>query len=166
MLESRLIADLSDLKKLTKLYPKVSQDVREAKLTEALMLLERAVKLETPEGAGPIHLRDSIFPKVTMSGKKVSGSLGTPLEHGEPVELGTRPHFPPTAPIQHWVEKKLGYSGKEAASVAFLIARAISRRGTKGARMFERGFDDNEAAVMRILESIPAEIIKRMKAKG
>lgn len=163
MLEPRIIVDLSDLERLTALYPKESKDVRESKLTEALALLERAVKPGTPEGAGPIHLRDTIFPKVSISGKKVSGQLGTPLAHGEPVELGTRPHFPPTAPIQHWVEKKLGYSGKEAASIAFLIARAISRRGTKGARMFEKGFDENEAAVRRILESIPAEIIQRIK---
>ncbi len=163
MLETKIIADLSDLEKLTRLYPKISMDVREAKLTEGLMLLERAVKLKTPEGAGPIHLRDSIHPKVRISGKSVRGILGTPLVHGQPVESGTRPHFPPTGPIQHWVEKKLGYSGKEAKSVAFLIARAISRRGTKGSFMFEKAFSENESAVMRILNSIPAEIIKRVK---
>lgn len=165
MLESKIIADLKDVETLTKRYPEVSKDVREAKLTEALMLLEREVKLKTPEGAGPIHLRDTIHPKVSMSGQKVEGLLGTPLAHGEPVELGTKPHFPPTGPIQHWVEKKLGISGKEAASVAFLIARAISRRGTKGAHMFKKGFEENEDRVMRILESIPDEIVSRIKKR-
>lgn len=163
MLETKIIVDLKELEILSMEFPKISMDVREAKLTEGLMLLERAVKLKTPEGAGPIHLRDSIFPKVSMSGKSVKGLLGTPLVHGEPVESGTRPHFPPTGPIQHWVEKKLGYSGKEAKSVAFLIARAISRRGTKGSFMFAKAFSENEAAVKRILNSIPAEIIRRIK---
>lgn len=163
MLETKIIADLSDLKRLTKRYPEVSMDVRVSKLTEALALLERAVKLKTPEGAGPIHLRDSIHPKVSMSGRSVKGLLGTPLAHGEPAELGTKPHFPPIGPIQHWVEKKLGISGKESKSVAFAIAITIARRGTKGAHMFEGGFDENEAQVMRILESIPGEIAERAK---
>ena len=163
MLKTKIIADLKDLKNLTKRYPEVSKDVRVSKLTKALALLERAVKLKTPEGAGPIHLRDSIHPKVSMPGKSVKGLLGTPLAHGESVELGTKPHFPPIGPIQHWVEKKLGISGKEAKSVAFAIAITIARRGTKGAHMFEKGFDENEAQVMRILESIPDEIVARLK---
>lgn len=163
MLETRIIANLEDMERLTKLYPEISKDVRETKLTEALMLLERAVKLKTPEGAGPLHLRDSIFPKMSISGKKVKGILGTPLEHGTPVELGTKPHFPPVGPIQHWVEKKLGKSGTEAKSIAFAIAITIARRGTKGRFMFDKGFDENEAAVKRILESIPSEIIERIK---
>ena len=164
MLETKITVDLRDLERLTKLYPDISMAVRTSKLTEAMMLLERAVKLKTPEGAGPIHLRDSIFPKVSISGKKVKGLLGTPLAHGAPVEFGTKPHFPPTGPIQHWVEKKLGKSGAEAKSIAFLIARAISRRGTKGSFMFQKAFSENEASVIRILESIPAEIIERIKA--
>lgn len=163
MLDTKIIADLSDLERLTKKYPEVSQDVRVAKLTEALMLLEREVKLKTPEGAGPIHLRDSIFHKVGITGKSVKGLLGTPLAHAAPVEYGTKPHFPPIGPIQHWVEKKLGKSGKEASSIAFAIAITIARCGTKGAHMFEEGFDENEDRVMGILESIPAEIVERLK---
>ena len=84
----------------------------------------------------------------------------SPAIYGESVEAGTKPHFPPVAPIRHWVERKLGITGKEAGSVAFLIARAISKRGTKGAGMFEKSFDENEAAVIRILEMIPADIIR------
>lgn len=164
MLEPKITADLKNLKKLTKQYPEVSKDVRISKLTEAVLLLEREVKLKTPEGAGPIHLRDSIHSKVRLSGQSVRGILGTPLAHAEPVEFGTRPHFPPTGPIQHWVERKLGISGKEAESAAFLIARAISRRGTKGAHMFEKGFEENQDRVLSILGRIPEEIINRINA--
>lgn len=163
MLETKIIADLSELEKLTRLYPKISEDVRVSKLTEALALLERGVKLKTPEGAGPIHLRDSIHPKVSISGKSVKGLLGTPLAHGEPVELGTKPHFPPIGPIQHWVEKKLGKSGSDAKSIAFAIAITIARRGTKGKFMFQEGFEENEDRVMRILEQIPGEIVERLR---
>ncbi len=162
MFETRIKVDLKDLEELTKKYPEVSKDVRISKITEAVNLLEAAVKKRTPYGAGPIHLRDEIFSKVSASGKKVAGLVGVSMVHGEPVEKGTKPHFPPTGPIQFWVERKLGIGGSEAASVAFLIARAISRRGTKGAKMFERGFEENEARVMRILEEIPEEILRRI----
>ena len=151
------------MERLTKAYPGASRDARISKITEVLNLLERAIKKETPYGAGPIHLRDTIHNKVSVSGTKVSGILGTPLAHGEPVEMGTKPHFPPIGPIQFWVQQKLHIEGeKESRSVAFLIARAISKRGTKPRKMFSTGFDENEAAVRRILNGIPADIIRRV----
>ena len=164
MLDLKFKIDLSELERLMRKYPQISKDVRVEKLTEAVMLLEREVKKNTPHGAGPIHLRDSIHGKVRVAGKKVIGVVGTPMEHGEPVESGTKPHFPPTGPIQHWVERKLGIHGKEAASVAFLIARAISKRGTEGAHMFEDAFEDNESKLKRILGEIPGEIVRRTEA--
>ena len=162
MLETKIKVDLRDVEELARRFPKVSVAAAEAKATEALQLLEREVISGTPYGAGPIHLRETIHGKVRTMGRTVVGILGTPLEHGEPVELGTKPHFPPLGPIQFWVEKKLGYMGKEAESVAFLVARAISRRGTKGAQMFENAFEDNEYKVVHILNEIPEEIVRRI----
>ncbi len=163
MFDLGIKADLRDLEALTKNYPNESRDARVSKITEALALLDREVKKNTPYGGGPIHVRDSIAPGGPhISGNKIWGTIGTPLVHGEPLERGTKPHFPPVGPIQFWVEKKLNITGPEAASVAFLIARAISKRGTKAVKMFERGFDENEARLMRILEEIPDEIVRRL----
>lgn len=162
MQEVKFKMDISELEELTRKYPQISKKVRIAKLTEALMLLEREVKPQTPYGAGPIHLRDTIHGKVRSEGHKAVGVLGTPLEYGVPVELGTKPHFPPIGPLQFWVEKKLGLSGKEAKSVAFAIAHTIAKRGTKGAFMFDTTFEDNKAKLMRILGEIPDEIVRRV----
>ena len=162
MLETKIKVDLGDIERLCKRYPEESRKARESKLTEAVALLEGEVKKRTPWGAGPIHLRDSIFGDVKIRGQKAVGILGTPLQHGEPVERGTKPHFPPIGPLAFWVEKKFGYTGKEARDVAFVIARAISKRGTRAARMFETGFLANEARVQGILEEIPAQIIKEL----
>jgi len=155
-----LKTNLTGLKELTEKYPEASQAARVGRITEAALLLERDIKLRTPVGAGPIHLRDTIFQRVSVSGRSVSGILGTPAVYGESVEMGTKPHFPPVDPIQHWVERKLGIEGKQARSVAYLIARKISKKGTEGAEMFGKGFAENEAAVIRILEQIPADIIR------
>lgn len=161
-MELTITADLSSVQKLLDKYPDISATVQREKVTEAALLLERAIKLLTPEGAGPIHLRDTIFHKIEQRGVSVRGLISTPASYGESVEMGTRPHFPPVAPIRFWVEKKLRLAGAEAKSVAFLIARAISKRGTKGAKMFQQGVEKNEAAVMAILNRIPEEIIRRI----
>ena len=162
MFEIRFKVDLRDIEGLVKWYPEASKAARIAKLTEALALLEREVVKRTPRGVGPIHLADAMFTETKAVGEKVWGVLGNPLQHGEPVELGTRPHFPPIGPIRHWVEGRLKLSGKEAASAAFLIARAISRRGTKGAHMLEKGFAAAEDRVMAILSEIPDDIVRRL----
>lgn len=152
--------DMKGIEDLIRRFPEASRKAREARITEALLFLERAVAGHTPEGAGPVHIRETYHSKVRMTGERVWGTMGTPVKYGEPLELGSKPHFPPLGPLRYWVERKLGYTGREAASVAFLIARAISRRGTKPARMFGRALDENEARVIRILEHIPADIIR------
>lgn len=160
----RIIADLKALERLTKRYPEESGRARRGRLTEALLLLEAAVKAATPEGAGPIHIRDTVHSLVTQRGEAFWGLVGTPAIYGEPLERGSKPHFPPVAPIRFWVEKVLGKTGREAQSAAFCIARAISRRGTKPRQMFERGFETNEQRVIAILEQIPADIVKAVSA--
>jgi len=162
MFEIKIKVDDSGIERLARQYPDVSKDVREEKITEAIMLLERLVREETPVGAGPIHLRDTIHHKVGSQGVKVWGILGTPAKYGESVELGTKAHFPPVAPLTHWVTRILGIEGEKAESVAYAIAVAISRRGTKGAQMFQHGFEIGKADVLRMLEEIPGEIVRRV----
>jgi hypothetical protein len=163
MFDTKITVDVSALERLTRQYPRESKAARTAKMTEAVNLLEAAIKKKAPYGAGPIHLRDTIHGKVKTMTDRVTGMVGTPAKYGEAVESGTKPHFPPVGPIQFWVERMLGYRGDDAASVAFLIARAISKRGTKGAHMFEKTFQEREAQVIRILNEIPDDIIRRLQ---
>jgi hypothetical protein len=52
-------------------------------------------------------------------------------------ETGRKPgKWPPRNVIQSWVEQKLGKTGPEARSLAFLIARKI---GTEGSSLFRKG---------------------------
>jgi hypothetical protein len=52
------------------------------------------------------------------------------------IEYGRRPgaRMPPLAPIAQWAQRRLGLSEGDARAAAYLIARAIARRGLK-ARM-------------------------------
>jgi hypothetical protein len=158
-LQFKITHNFREIEQLTRKYPDASLKAREAKITEAIFLLERNIKVDTPEGAGPIHLRDTIHEEVFTYGKNVIGLVGTPALYGESVEYGTEPHFPPVDAIQHWVEGKLHLSGKEAKSVAWAIAIKIADVGTEGAHMFQYGVENSELQIFRILEQIPGEII-------
>ena len=156
--------DLSEVNKLFGEFPDAVRSATVSKVTEVLMYLERLVKQATPQGAGPAHLMQTIGPpEVTVLGDKVKGMLGTPAKYAEPVEYGTRPHFPPIEPIKYWVEKKLGLEGAEAASVAFLIARKISKEGTEGAYMFTDTWNEHQDDINRILDQIPENILERLQ---
>lgn len=92
--------------------------------------VERAadeVRANAPEASG--MLRDSIH--------VVGLRIVCDAPHAIYVERGTRPHWPPIAPILAWVELKgfvgISASGKPqtAESIAHAIAHKISVEGTK-----------------------------------
>jgi len=161
MLDVRVDVDSKPLKNLAREYPALFKAVGAAKMDEALLLIERLVKQKAPYGAGPIHLRDTIHGTSRVYASKVVGTIGTPLAYGDPVELGTKPHFPPLAPIQHWVERKLRIEAPESKSVAFAVARKIAIEGTEGAKMFAESMEEGEIRIMAILDGIVAEIVRR-----
>ena len=162
-MDARISVDLKELEALTKRYPEESLKARRSRVSEVVLFLQRKIVLKTPEGAGPIHLRDTIFSALSF-GEPVTGTVGTPAVYGEAVEFGRGPAFPPIAPILFWVEKKLGLEGKEAKSAAYAIATVMSRSTRLGVHMFEKGFKENEAKVKEILERIPADIVKAVSA--
>lgn len=162
-MELKISVDIKNLEALIKRYPEASLRARRRYISEAVLLLQREIMLLTPEGAGPIHLRDTIFSAISF-GEPVRGIDGTPAIYGESIEHGTKPHFPPVKPILFWVEKRLGLSGKEALSVACAIVRKIGKKGTYGTYMFKYGMERNRAKVIRMLKQIPADIIRAVSA--
>jgi len=98
-------------------------------------------------------LRASVYGRVVDQWPKITGLLGSPLAYAEPVEYGSRPHWPPRAPIESWVHRTFGVSGKAMMRIAFLVARAISKRGGYGHFMFTRGLEMAERVGPRFIEA-------------
>jgi len=145
--------------------PEIVQRELDRVITEAVAFLERDVKELTPVGVFGAQggLLGSIAGEVRGRGTPaVKGIVASAQKYAEPVEKGTRPHFPPLDPIQLWVERKLGIDASESRSVAFMIARAISRRGTKGQRMFERALEENWPVLERMFERAGFRITRRL----
>jgi hypothetical protein len=80
------------------------------------------------------------------------------------VESGTGPHFPPPSALLLWVKKKFSpATEKQALSIAFAVARKISKRGTSSFGMFNRAFARLEGELQGIFL---AEIAKAIEAAG
>ncbi len=159
--------DTSDFENLAAAWraaPEIVAEEMTAAVWEGEFLLQRETQELTPVGVGgggglkgSIAARDPI-----VFADTVIGAVGTSLAHAVPVELGTRPHFPPVAPLRDWAEHVLGVSGDEAKGVAWAVARKIAREGTKGAHMFERAFETNRAQVERMFEAAHRRVLQRM----
>ena len=140
--------------------PKIVHEEFSQALNAGVLQFQGAILPLVPVNNG--ILRQGVQTSVTGQGTTLVGRVFDPVAYAIPVELGSRPHFPPVAPIQLWVRRKLGVPEKDVKSVAFLIARAISRRGTKAVKFFERGFQATKGQVEARFERAAAKVVERL----
>jgi len=126
----------------------------------AVLMFQGAIVPLAPINVGA--LRQSIQTSVTGTNADITGRVFSPLAYAVPVEEGSRPHWPPPGPILLWVTRKLGKTGAEARSVAFLVARKISRQGTPAFKFFARGIAATTPRVEALWASTGARIVKRL----
>ena len=112
---------------------------------QAALIVEADAKRRVPVDQG--RLRDSI----THEANSKRGKTGTNVEYAPWVEYGTRPHFPPVAAIADWARRVIGDGSR---STAFLIARAISRRGTKAQPYLRPALDTNRRTIRNLYRTI------------
>lgn len=144
--------------------PAVVREELEAAVTEADLLLEREVSERAPVGAGGASgFKGSIYHLEEIGDSKAIGLVSTSVAYAVPVEIGTRPHFPPIEPLIDWVKAKFGISGeKEARGAAFAVARKIAARGTKEQRPFGLTFQAMSDQVNAIFDRAAARIAARL----
>lgn len=138
-------------------------------VTEADLYIKGQLQQQLPRGAGGLSggagLVGSVFNEEERFADRVIGAVASPLPYAEYRELGTRPHFPPIAPLMDWVQAKLGISSdSEKRSVAFLIARKISRVGTAPDGTWERVAAASESEVERRFADAVDRVLDRLGA--
>ena len=112
------------------------------------------VRLRTPVDTG--RLRSSVTHD--LDGSPVhTVRIGSNVEYAPHVEEGSRPHWPPMAALQPWARRHGFPAGR---SGAFLVARAISRRGTRGHFMFREGLRASLGTVRRLVRDLGGDIEK------
>lgn len=130
------------------------------------LLGQRIAVGETPAGvaSGGGGLRGSIFTELRGAPGNRSQIIASPLFYGPVVEVGRTPgaQRPPLDPILLWTRRKLGLSGAGAAHAAWLIARAIGRRGTVGRHMFAITASRLAAPALAAFQDLGARLAQRL----
>lgn len=125
-------------------------------MREATLLVERDAKRLAPVDRG--GLRQSISSEVRVESvnghaDSVTGVVGSNKTYAAAVELGSKPHFPPISAIEAWAERR-GLN-------AFLVARAISRRGTLPRRFLQGAFEKNKPLILRKIGDGVSAIVQK-----
>lgn len=134
-------------------------------VTAVVETIADEARQRTPVGVSGI-LRASIATRVTAGtpvGTLVQGQVftGQQAPYAQYVEEGTKPHWPPRAPIELWAQRVLGN-----AKLWYVVARAISRRGTRGRFMFRDAFNAVQGRIQPALDAAVARAAARLGRKG
>src|SRR5512139_94650 len=144
--------DIKGLKELQAKMAQVITDLHGRPMLEAMrdstLIVTREAKQLAPVDTG--RLRASINPDVQVQGDIVLGIVGSNVTYAPYIEYGTRPHFPPIGALDVWASRH--------GMNAYVVARAISRRGTKAQAFlvpaFERSQKEIERRIGRAVEGI------------
>lgn len=129
---------------------------------KSLAVWETATVGFTPLGATKL-LSQSWQTETKTIPAGIRGELFSPLNYSGAVEHGRRPgKQPPIEPIQLWVVRKGIAPPDEARGVAYVIARAIGKRGTKGAKMLQKGWRRAKPRIQRIYDDVPRRLIEAL----
>jgi hypothetical protein len=133
-------------------------------MRRAVDIAEASIVQYTPVGVSG-DLRRAWGTTVTRGVSMVKGVISNPLDYALWAEKGRGPgKWPPRAPIELWVRRKLGISPPESHQVAFLVARAIGRRGTKGAHMAEKGLSAVKGVIEADFLGVPDRVAFRVNS--
>jgi hypothetical protein len=120
-------------------------------MRDATLWVQRGAKKLAPVDTG--QLRNSIVPEIRTHEKTVEGAVGTNKKHGPYMELGTRPHWPPIKALEVWARRH--------HTSAYVVARAIARRGIKARRFLQQGFEQNQDRIKRHLDGAVGRIVTK-----
>ena len=117
-------------------------------MTRSLLLIEtdarRNVKQDTRQ------LMNSITGRQRRQPSGVVGQVGPSARYGLYVERGSRPHWPPRAPLEGWARRH--------GVPVFVVQRAIARRGTRARPFLLPAYEKNRDTVVRLFAAAGARV--------
>lgn len=144
--------------------PAVVMDELTEAMRKSVEYLRRETVERTPHQSS--NLRNSFTTDVQAFGDAVFGKVSSPLTYALPIEMGTKPHYPPLEPLINWVEAKLGLYGDEAESAARGIQRKIGRFGTPGYGMAHFALLDGQSTISAEFADAATRITARLADAG
>ncbi len=138
-------------KRMERIETDLSGDPMLNAMGKATMMVTASAKRFAPVDTG--RLRASITPEVRSTPTEVIGVVGSNVKYAPYVELGTKPHWPPISALEVWARRH--------GTSAFLVARAIARRGTKAHRFLQQAFEQNQARIVALFEQTVKQIVEK-----
>jgi len=120
-------------------------------MNDAAMLVTRTARTEAKVDTGRHRAR--IVPSVFEEKNTVKGIVGTNLDYGPFAILDTRPHWPPIDALRTWARRH--------NISAFLVARSIARKGTKGDYSIYKGLEKNATRIVKTLAKAVEGMVKK-----
>ncbi len=133
----------------------------------ALSAIHGAIVPRTPINQGFLRNAWGTKVEVTGTGVDVLGRVFNPMAHANPIEHGAHwpGAMPPVDALVLWVRRKLGVAEKEVRGVAFVVARALKRRGLAPRNMARDGVESVRGAVRARFDAGLAAIVQRLGHK-
>ena len=138
------------IKNLNKVKDGVGGAGMKTTMRAATLMVTRSARKKAPVDTGV--LRNSISGEVRSFGDTSEGIVGTPVKYAPFMELGTAPHFPPVSALRVWARRH--------GMNAFVVARAISRRGLKARRFLSGAFDENKARIAALFDAYVKKLVE------
>ena len=127
-------------------FPKESAGNVNDAIRKSLISIQRDATMAAPTDTGKLKS------DWDLSFGNLTGSLKNRSQYAKYMEFGTRPHFPPLDAIAPWANRH--------GIPPFLVARAISRKGTKAKRYFGNAVDKNKPIIQRFFDEAMERTVK------
>lgn len=162
------IKGLAQLRKQIKKYPKIANKHYRRAMLKSVTTIEGKAKPLTPVFRG--RLRQSIVSGVRGTGIELTGVVGSSLKnevYPAVMEFGRKPNSkaPPAKALERWVWLTLKPPKKMVAGIAFVIARAIGKRGIVGKFFLHKAWNRSQRQVYRNFSRALANITEELAKK-
>jgi HK97 gp10 family phage protein len=131
----------------TKTFNRIDEETAykiQKQIVKSGLIIETNAKKAAPSDTG--RLRSSIQTEIKDNG--FTAQVFSDVNYAPHVEYGTKAHFPPPSALQGWARRH-NMTGME-----FLIARSISRRGTKARPFLFPAFENEKQPFTNSIKDI------------
>lgn len=129
--------------------PEIFNTVMKGALTQSAKRIQKRAIINAPEATG--NLKGNI----SIVNKKYSAEIIAKPKYAIFVEKGTKPHWPPIDVMEKYGLLRFGKAG-----LGFVIARKISRVGTKANPFMRKSFDSSLNEIENIFNQAGNTLIK------
>lgn len=140
---------------------------------KSLIVLKNSLVKASPHGGTNTLRTGWQIEPASEKAKRITGSVANATVQANVIERGAKRHFPPVGPTGEpalgvWIRRVLGFSDpKKVRKVAYLIGRAIKKRGLPSVRGLPKRFFSGivrvrEPEVNTIMEGMSKRINERI----